>query len=91
MSNGAHTPGPWSIEERYTDSYAINPNVAWLGASSSDKEGENEANAHLIAAAPDLLVALEEVLSCISETRGADARAAVEMAQAAINKAKGEA
>jgi len=58
MNEIKHTTGPWEIDERYRDSYGIGPNVAWLGASSSHKPGENLANARLIAAAPDLYHAL---------------------------------
>jgi hypothetical protein len=58
MNEIKHTTGPWTIEERYPGSYAIEPNVAWLGASSSHQPGENLANARLIAAAPDLYYAL---------------------------------
>jgi len=52
------TTGPWEIDERFPGSYGIEPNVAWLGASSSHRPGENLANARLIAAAPDLYHAL---------------------------------
>jgi hypothetical protein len=58
MTYPKHTSGPWEIEERFSGSYAIEPNVAWLGASSSHQPGENLANARLIAAAPDLYHAL---------------------------------
>ena len=58
MSDSKPTPGPWAIEQRYT-AYAIEPNVAWMGASSSHTAGENLANARLIAAAPEMLAALK--------------------------------
>jgi hypothetical protein len=80
------TPGPWEIDERYPGSYAIELNVAWLGASSSHQPGENLANARLIAAAPDLLEALKSIVSSesaiLTELR--------EQADCAISKAKGE-
>ena len=59
MTYPKHTSGPWEIEERFSGSYAIEPNVAWLGASSSHQPGENLANARLIAAAPEMLAALK--------------------------------
>jgi hypothetical protein len=58
MSDSKPTPGPWQIDERFPGSYAIEPTVAWLGASSGHQPGENLANARLIAAAPDLYHAL---------------------------------
>jgi hypothetical protein len=81
-----HTTGPWTIDERFPGSYAIEPNVAWLGASSSHQPGENFANARLIAAAPELLAALQSIMSSesaiLTELR--------EQAERAIAKAKGE-
>jgi hypothetical protein len=59
MSDSKQTPGPWEIKERFSGSYGIEPNVAWLGASSSHQPGENLANARLIAAAPEMLAALK--------------------------------
>ena len=58
MSDAKPTPGPWRIDERFPGSYAIEPDIAWLGASSSQAPGENLANAQLMAAAPDLYAAL---------------------------------
>lgn len=43
------TPGPVSVHERFTGSFAIEPSIAWLGASSNHRAGENQANAELIA------------------------------------------
>lgn len=65
MSDTKHTPGPWETcdPEDYGD-YDGNCRVI-LGddlrvAVVLGVDGENEANAHLIAAAPDLLEALHE-------------------------------
>jgi hypothetical protein len=82
------TPGPWEIDERFPGCYGIEPNVAWLGASSSHQPGENLANARLIAAAPDMLAALENCLYIgASESLKEKIR---DQARAAILKAKGE-
>jgi hypothetical protein len=83
------TPGPWEIDERFPGSYAIEPNVAWLGASSSHQNGENLANARLIAAAPELLEALEE-MARFCQTGDYDGRDPLDMAFEAIAKAKGD-
>ena len=57
--------------------------------------GVNEANARLIAAAPELLGALEQIAFCVGDgslpLRKADAYAMVEIARAAIAKTRGEA
>lgn len=65
MAENMHTPGPWTIDlggESYTGEYRI----AEFDSARAYKRGgvdavraEDEANARLIAAAPDLLAALE--------------------------------
>jgi hypothetical protein len=60
-----HTPGPWAVsDERHGNFYvrdAAGQQLIWLGNSSRFKPGENGANARLIAAAPELLEALENI------------------------------
>ena len=67
-----HTPGPWTMHPRFDDGAevcAIAP-VAWCSVastvgSSGDQSidaAEARANARLIAAAPDLLRALEAAI-----------------------------
>lgn len=81
---GKHTPGPW----RYTPWHIEegNPTVrapeGWLICETS-----SDANARLIAAAPDLLEALRDAL-CALECCGKDYPAATK-ARAAIAKAVG--
>ena len=66
-----HTPGPWTMHPRFDDGAevrAIAP-VAWCGVattvgssgSQSIDAAEARANARLIAAAPDLLDALDRL------------------------------
>lgn len=86
-----HTPGPWAIERIIPGDKDISipaPSVM-VDYDDFDEEGRKEqlANAMLIAAAPELLEALARLVGCISETRGPDAREALEMSLAAINKA----
>lgn len=83
-----HTPGPWAIQsEESALDFAME---YWI----QDANGEDicscsdEGTAHLIAAAPDLLEALKEVLDC-DKTR--TSFGAVMRARAAITKATGAA
>ena len=86
-----HTPGPWATRESpehwgridfIIHSEDTDVATAWQGGTKA-----NRANACLIAAAPDLLEALEEVLGwetlCPIEV--------YEQAREAIRKARGEA
>jgi hypothetical protein len=91
-----HTPGPWSI---WRDFNVIADKgtraIANCGGFSNSRNAEadheeNVANARLIAAAPDLLEALKEMvrLELLLETYGPLDRAC-NMARAAILKATG--
>lgn len=74
-----HTPGPWTIEDLSEDGLyvtvgpptgtliaQINPTQA-LGLDSEDLP---QANSHLIAAAPELLEALKDVVNSVQYTEG---------------------
>ena len=87
-----HTPGPW------TTGRAINSvdtgKYSWIcpfGASSKKQVEEITANAKLIAAAPDLLAALDDMVKLIGPYAG-QGRMDEEIckARAAIAKARGE-
>lgn len=88
-----HTPGPWVINRGdYSDTASIGSSDWWgLAEVFIRLEGDTKdhpaglANARLIAAAPDLLEALERVLR-VSDRATAD----YYFAKAAIKKAKGE-
>lgn len=94
-----HTPGPWKVtEDRPADTLVVQSlttpylTVAvMMGATSS---AEEEANARLIAAAPDLLEVVE--LAAIDVAGGTPAARAEHYgilrrtARAAIAKARGE-
>ena len=62
---GKHTPGPWKLAEstrsvfNIEDSDGIGVTECWLRQS----EDETTANANLIAAAPDLLAFVEEIVT----------------------------
>ena len=91
-----HTPGPWVIErvdKQYYDSHTGQPSstLSWMNIDSGGRTvasahsfTENmEANARLIAAAPEMLEALQEI------ERGVSTLDAARIAAKAIAKATG--
>ena len=110
MNESKHTPGPWAVEHPYgepgiyvtgANPRLSNPLICKLVDQARTPEGA--ANARLIAAAPELLVALKAIKASLNQPvqhtgirngascdilRG-DARTAVEFASAAIAKAEG--
>lgn len=90
-----HTPGPWKCEPRpdeWDDDdpafYITHP--ATQCPDTTIVNLDNEADARLIAAAPDLLEALERSLSWLSSYPGGNALNCYNQARAAISKARGE-
>ena len=85
-----HTPGPWKIVDAWNDYMVEGQNgeeIIWQDGPH-DTPTINEANARLIAAAPDLLDALVMVLD---DPNALDGRPRTyEIVCAAIAKAKGE-
>ena len=103
----AHTPGPWTLLARpdhargFKVTDADGEFVSYLPASryhDERRDGEAESNARLMAAAPDLLAALQTVTTalhscCLVITDDEARKDALEMvadARAAIAKARGE-
>ena len=92
-----HTLGPWYSQYDDNGFYKIGSEAAGLNIAFTFGESDtDEANACLIAAAPDLLEALYAMLSYTADlnaNQGFDEydHAAVKNARAAIAKAKGEA
>lgn len=96
-----HTPGPWLAERDGSDNWnVVSPAftgfdyfvVGTEGLYRGD--GSDEANARLIAAAPELLAALESLRDGVLNIRGVDVDAycpdEFAAARAAISKATGE-
>ena len=95
--NAKHTPGPWMVKGNNT--------AVWSGgkfitrteydaySNCVNSKNEAEANAHLIATAPELLAALELALTTLSSVACNESdeidNVKTEIANA-INKAKGE-
>ena len=90
-----HTPGPWFIEQRTDDNGATHCRITasdghgWSGNRYMSVSGcIDEHDARLIAAAPELLEALQSVLDNCLDSEGLCAAHA--KARAAIAKATGE-
>ena len=80
----SHTPGPWSVSGwsilEDTNGTLICEVLPW----NEEGSAEDHANAHLIAAAPELLEALEYAIKQVPEL------ASVPGIEVAIRKARGE-
>lgn len=96
MADVKFTPGPWGVEPRTTTIRVSAPSgkkIADLSLSSWQPAPTAQANAHLIAAAPDLYEALAHTLSLARLKWGnldPDANGVFEAASAALAKARGQ-
>jgi len=87
-----HTPGPWNYRYGGMSVYPeanADVDIARVYQYRPMSAEENEANARLIAAAPELLEALEEFVHHVEFQWHPDV-ATLKQAIAAIKKAKGE-
>ena len=95
-----HTPGPWLTDRRNAHTGQIATihhclNNDWIEiwtdkwAETGLGEGEQEANARLIAAAPELLDALTEIVAAADGDGWKQLDATFAAARAAITKATG--
>ena len=90
-----HTPGPWAHinpdgytvrhPQVYSDTGPV-CNATWLG---DGRINELRANARLIAAAPEMLVALQEIVAAADGDGWSQLDATLAKARAAIAKATG--
>lgn len=89
-----HTPGPWSVKKHFSEwligngRYLIAETAgspAYLGRASAERDA---ANARLLAAAPELLEALNAVEGAYQ--CGADLNTVMDQVKSAIAKANGE-
>ena len=78
-----HTPGPWFYDDSLKSKIMINAKRAAVAVVPYLDE-EAKANARLLAAAPELLDALQALVGAVSDP------ALVAQAQAAIRKAQGK-
>jgi hypothetical protein len=85
-----HTPAPWTIQHGETRRvYLINDKAGNAIGEIVYTDTRNPSDAQLIAAAPELLAALEWALRQIEDDLDPDHQAALEQAHAAIYKAIG--
>lgn len=88
-----HTPGPWNVTNLETAEtvFCIGGQSGSIASAWNKGGGEGEANAKLIAAAPELLEALQYILPALKDTFdtiGDDySKEAYNKAKEAINKA----
>lgn len=99
-TKATHTPGPWSNNwiirgSSHIDGHRANgepiPSLRRAVAHIINRDAEAEANLNLIAAAPEMLEALEELISCRHRDRKghAEYEIALDNCEAAIQKARG--
>ena len=100
MTKASHTPGPWVLSDEWEGILVHAPqsckfvcevtetNPVYTNPESGISNAEALANARLIAAAPDLLFALENLLA-VKNGEGGTVFDSDEIARAAIAKAKG--
>jgi hypothetical protein len=90
--SAAFTPGPW-VKDRHDQLFGIDGKqvCVWnAGIAFSSRDEETEANARLIASAPEMFDALVAVNKC--GNGGAKlSRVASDMTRRALAKARGEA
>jgi hypothetical protein len=89
MPQSKHTPGPWAYRKAFDTSqtfYIEGPDGSWLCKSTISA---TEANARLIAAAPELLEALKDAMATFANVQFPHGEYRfMGMARAAIAKAE---
>ena len=82
-----HTPGPWHVDSRLQVKSKERP----VANIITGYIPEAEANARFIAAAPNMEAALDGLLRmCFEDLSGEESGAIIEVALAALAKARGE-
>ncbi|WP_252346877.1 hypothetical protein [Acetobacter sp. P1H12_c] len=100
MSDAKFTPGPWGLDVGFDSSpgdfdkyWQVHDGHDAIACSANCYAGNREANAHLIAAAPELYEALSDLVSSLecTDTDLFILREEIKVARAALAKARGEA
>ncbi|MBX3018004.1 MAG: hypothetical protein KF767_08950 [Bdellovibrionaceae bacterium] len=89
MTRPKHTPGPWDVN---VYSYPLTPRLFGVNWKQQEKRDASEdlANARLIAAAPEMLEALEDVLAFLNIKRTGIENSLAKQVERALAKARGE-
>jgi len=89
MSEAKHTPGPWHIMPRGQVGCDSFPICEVYDADPRNDNPEQEANARLIAASPDLLAACKRLIDCLGPDgyHSTAGKPACDAARAAIARA----
>jgi len=92
MSESKHTPGPWRLH-LVNDTLIVAPDGTYIAYTCGEYDDDNiwpimEANARLIASAPDLLAALKAFPGFTDDATIGDKW--IETMRAAIAKAEGQ-
>lgn len=101
MSTPKHTPGPWTAQKERFGKNGIFQEINIRGPVVLEESGHtfnpnfvatinNEANANLIAAAPEMLEALERAEVMLLSSKDAQSDFILTLIQPAIKKARGE-
>lgn len=88
-----HTPGPWNYQEwgrLILDSGQGSSQLQVATVALNTRRDEGTANAHLIAAAPDLLHAVQCLMGELMDLRGMEQSDNFLMGARALAKASGE-
>lgn len=99
-----HTPGPWDLYQPYSNVWQVFPaqdgddhsicrvsmTYCEVGKGGKNVPSENEANARLIAAAPELLEALEGALIALDADTSRGRESWEDDAREAVAKARGQ-
>lgn len=90
-----HTPAPWNTGETIiihaNTLENLGASLGFINTSDEDRKAIAKANSHLIAAAPELLEALQDLLqnTWVDYEASVDPRPYIEKARTAISKATG--
>ena len=93
-----HTPGPWTVQRDFrgygtfqiVEAGERERSLLMCGDAAGVPRGEMQANARLIAAAPDLLESAESILLMLDGTDHSTKIDRMAQLRAAIAKARGE-
>ena len=85
-----HTPGPWSVNFKKFDEVTASNGAIVASCNKLTGLVNLQANARLIAAAPDLLEALKGLVAWADDLRREDPVEDLRKARAAISKAEGQ-